>query len=200
MLIGFAKVRGLSGGAAVTRHAVTAASEQKVLRFMSCPRRTVRHNSYVRGTRNSRIRRPAGTGQILATNAHKGAGEIRCARSRRLVRQDACIQWTGQARPFASLDAVCEIETLEIHFHAQMHRRSRGNPGRRAEGIRLDLVGQARHDADVLTQLRVVGDVEVVKLRAVVITDQAGHLLEPVGLELHHGLGAEAVRLLAAGH
>src|ERR1035437_7921038 len=80
-----------------------------------------------------------------------------------------------------------------------MHRRSRGNPDRRAENIRLKLVGQTRHDTDVLTQLRVVRDVEVVKLAAVVITDQAGHLLEPVRLELHHRRGAEAVRLLAPG-
>jgi len=31
------------------------------------------------------------------------------------------------------------------------------------------------------------------------MTDQAGHLLEPVRLELHHRRGAEAVRLLASG-
>jgi hypothetical protein len=37
------------------------------------------------------------------------------------------------------------------------------------------------------------------KLAAVVIADQAGHLLEAVRLELHHGLGAEAVRLLSPG-
>ena len=78
-----------------------------------------------------------------------------------------------------------------------MHRRSRGNRDRRAENIRLKLVGQTRHDPDVLAQLCVVRDVEVVKLAAVVIADQAGHLLEAVRLELHHGLGAEAVRLLA---
>src|ERR1035437_1788150 len=146
------------------------------------------------------IRRPAGTGQVLATNADKGTGEIGRSRRRRLVRQDARIQWTGQPGPLAAGDAVREIEALEIDFHAQMHRRSRGNPDRRAENIRLKLVGQTRHDPDVLTQLRIVRDVEVVKLAAAVIADQAGHLLEAVGLELHHGRGGEAVRLLAAGN
>src|SRR5579883_1624130 len=38
------------------------------------------------------------------------------------------------------------------------------------------------------------------KLAAVVIADQAGHLLEPFRLELHHRLGVEAVRLLPPRH
>src|ERR1039458_2167194 len=40
---------------------------------------------------------------------------------------------------------------------------------------------------------------EVVVFAAVVIADQAGHLLEPIRLEVDDGSGAEAVRLLAPG-
>ena len=43
----------------------------------------------------------------------------------------------------------------------------------------------------------VVRDVEVVELRAVVVADEPGRLLEVLGLELHDGRRAEAVRLLA---
>src|SRR5206468_3729058 len=96
------------------------------------------------------IRGPAGTGQVLAADADKCSGEIGRSRGRRLVGQDARIQWTGQPGPLAALDAICEIEALEIDFHAQMHRLSRGNPDRSAEDIRLNLVGQARHDTDML--------------------------------------------------
>src|ERR1035441_6482024 len=40
---------------------------------------------------------------------------------------------------------------------------------------------------------------EVVVFAAVVIADQAGHLLEPIRLEVDDGSGAEAVRLLGGG-
>src|SRR5581483_10595415 len=46
----------------------------------------------------------------------------------------------------------------------------------------------------------IVGDVEVVELAAVVIADESGHLLEAVGVEVDHGGGAVAVRLLSARH
>src|ERR1035441_8564712 len=40
---------------------------------------------------------------------------------------------------------------------------------------------------------------EVVIFAAVVVADQAGHLLEPIRLEVDHGSRAEAVRLLPPG-
>ena len=51
----------------------------------------------------------------------------------------------------------------------------------------------------MFAQRLVVRDVEVVELGAVVVADQAGHLLEMFGLELDDGRGAEAMRLLPAG-
>ena len=44
----------------------------------------------------------------------------------------------------------------------------------------------------------VARDVAVVELRAVVVADEAGHLLKVLGLELNGRRRAEAVRLLAA--
>ena len=46
----------------------------------------------------------------------------------------------------------------------------------------------------------VTGQMEVVELRAAVITDQARELLEMVRLELKDRGCGEAMRLLAAGH
>src|SRR5512143_728377 len=43
-------------------------------------------------------------------------------------------------------------------------------------------------------------NVQIVELAAVVVADQAGHLLVTVGFELHDGLGVIAVRLLSPGH
>ena len=57
--------------------------------------------------------------------------------------------------------------------------------------------GSADMTPQVLPDRLVVRDVEVVELGAVVVADQARHLLEVLGLEVHHGRGAEAVRLLA---
>lgn len=48
----------------------------------------------------------------------------------------------------------------------------------------MNLIGQARHHTDVLAPLRIERDVEVVELGAVVIADQACHLLETVRLEI----------------
>jgi hypothetical protein len=51
----------------------------------------------------------------------------------------------------------------------------------------------------VFVERLVAREVEVVELGAVVITDEAGHLLEMLGLELDHGGGAVAEGLLPPG-
>ena len=46
----------------------------------------------------------------------------------------------------------------------------------------------------------VMADMQIVEFAAAVIADQARHLLEMRRLEIHDGLGAVAMRLLAARH
>src|SRR6185436_17724412 len=58
------------------------------------------------------------------------------------------------------------------------------------------LIGKGRHDAKMLAGALVTRDVEVVELGAVVVADQAGHLLEMVRFALDDRRRAEAMRLL----
>ena len=76
------------------------------------------------------------------------------------------------------------MEALVVHLDPQMHGHAAGDGDRRRKDIRLKLVGEAGHYANVFPQRGVMRDVEVVKLAAVVIADQAGHLLERIRLEV----------------
>ena len=49
----------------------------------------------------------------------------------------------------------------------------------------------------MLPDALVMRDVEIVKLRAVVVADETRHLLKMSRLDLNHRAGAETVRLLA---
>ena len=86
-----------------------------------------------------------------------------------------------------------------VDFHAELDgaRRQRD---RRGEGIAHRRVGQGRHHAQVFAVRRVVGDMQVMKLVAAIVTDQARRLLEMRRLEVHEGRGAIAKGLLAPRH
>jgi hypothetical protein len=146
------------------------------------------------------IRRLSRSRQILATNTDEGSCEIGSSRRGGLVRQDTCVERTGETGPFAAFDTIREIKALEINFHSQTQWRPGRNRDRRAEKIRLNLVWQTGHDSDVLTDHFIMRDIQVVKFTAVVVTDQSSHLLEPIRLELHQRPGTEAMRLLAPRH
>ena len=63
----------------------------------------------------------------------------------------------------------------------------------------VDLIGKRRHHAQMPAAV-VARQVEVVELGAVVVADEAGHLLEVLRLELHERRRAEAVGLLTPRH
>ena len=88
------------------------------------------------------------------------------------------------------------MKALAIDLDAQLHGNIRRNRERSRERIRLRLVGQSRHHPHVLAARLVRRDVQVVELGAVVVTDQARHMLEMPRLELDSRRCAVAVRLL----
>ena len=79
-----------------------------------------------------------------------------------------------------------------------MHGLAGGDGDGRREGVGLRRIRQAGHHAQVFADGFVVRDVEVMELCAVVIADQAGHLLKMFRLELDDRRRAVAMRLLTA--
>ena len=119
-------------------------------------------------------------------------------RRRGLVGEDARVELLRQPLPVATLHLISKVEPLVVHLDAEAHAPASRNRKRRREHIGLDLVRQARHHAHVFADRLVMRDVEIVELRAVVVADESGHLLEVLRLELDDGAGAVAVRLLAS--
>src|SRR5690242_18929415 len=73
--------------------------------------------------------------------------------------------------------------------------------GRDGEGWRerigLSRVRDRGHDAQVFPKAFLMGNVDIVELRRVVVASDAGKLLKMTGLEFNDGGGGEAMRLLA---
>ena len=147
-----------------------------------------------------KIRRSRRSAQILTRHADKCAGEIWCARNARFIRKYARVELLRQPAPVFvhTFDTIREVKPLVINLHPQMHRLADGDGDGRREGVGLRRVRRAGHHAQMFASLFIVRDVEVMKLRAVVVADQARHLLEMFRLEFHNGRGAKAMRLLAA--
>src|SRR5258708_7440423 len=88
------------------------------------------------------------------------------------------------------------MEPLKIGLDAQMHRLvSRNRDGRR-EGVGLRRVRRAGHHAQIFADGLVVREMQVMKLRTVVVTNEPGCLLEMFRLEFDDCGGADAMRLL----
>ena len=122
------------------------------------------------------------------------------AGSGRFVGENAGVELLRQPAPVVvhAFDAIGEVESLVIHFDAQMHGLAGGDGDGRREGVGLRRVGHAGHHAQMFADGLVVREVEVVELGAVVVADQPGQLLEMFRLEFDDRGRAEAMRLLAA--
>ena len=91
-----------------------------------------------------------------------------------------------------------KAQALEIDLYAQLDRAGdQRDFGGEAVGLRA--VGIAAHHPQVLADRVVVADVQIVQLGAIVVADQPSGLLEVLRLEVQHGGGRVAVRLLATG-
>src|SRR4029077_7717656 len=91
-----------------------------------------------------------------------------------------------------------EVKSLVVNFDTQMNGLACRNGNERRESVALRRIRQAGHHAQMFANGFVVRNVEVMEFCAVVITNQAGHLLKMFRFELEHRLRAEAMRLLAA--
>src|SRR5688572_2450451 len=122
-------------------------------------------------------------GKVLTCHTHERAGEVGQAWCRGFVGENAGIEQLRQPLPRGSADAVGEVQSFVVHVDAQLDRHAISNGNWRREGVGGHLVGQRRHDAQMLTAF-VARDVEIMKLAAVVVADQSCHLLEVLWLEL----------------
>src|SRR5205809_750129 len=73
----------------------------------------------------------------------------------------------------------------------------RTNRHRRRERVALKLIRKRGHHAQMLANPLVVRHVAVMELGAVVVADEAGELLEVLGLELEARRGGAPMRLLS---
>ncbi len=137
-----------------------------------------------------------GSRHVLTGHPHERSGKVRQSRGRGFVGEDTRVELLRQPLPGAAFDPIGEAEAFVIYFDSQVHATVRRNRDRRRESVGLNLVRQAAHDAHVFADSRVVRDVEVVELAAVVVTDETRHLLEVLRLYLDSRRGAVAERLL----
>src|SRR6185437_8863654 len=129
----------------------------------------------------------SGSRQILAAHSCECSGEIRIAGRTGFVGKDRRIELLRQSLPLAVADPPGKAETLEIDLRPKVNRLAGRYRNFRRERIGLNIVGIRRPYTQILAQRLVRRDVEVMKLCAVVIQDQARDLLKVLRLEFHAG-------------
>src|ERR1700741_1016314 len=67
-----------------------------------------------------------------------------------------------------------------------------------SEGVRHDLVRQTRHHSQVTSERLILCDIEIMKLRAVVIANEPRHLLEVLWIKIDRRSRPETMCLLPA--
>src|SRR6185503_10593735 len=111
-----------------------------------------------------------------AGDAHERASEVWRADGGGFVGENAGVKLLRQPDQRSVPHAIAEAQTFEIYLGAQLQRGTGLDRNGRGERVRQHAVGQARHHAQMLADLLVVRDVQVVKLRAVVVAGEARQL------------------------
>src|SRR4029079_12561917 len=77
-----------------------------------------------------------GAGHVLASDADEGAGETRKPGHGGFVGQNAGVELLRQPAPVVvqTFDAIREVKTFVVHFHAQVHKLPLGHLARRRRG------------------------------------------------------------------
>src|SRR5215212_4118327 len=88
------------------------------------------------------VRRPRGSGRILAAHPDKRPGEVGAAGRGGLVREDAGVELLWEPVPAVTLEAVGEAEPLVVNLDAQLDGGVGRDGNRRGQGVGLGLVGQ----------------------------------------------------------